>query len=162
MITFGHFLLICTWKWSRKQILWPVLAEERIHSYKIKLNQTIFKGMQMMWEKTGNYIESANQTHCFVKLLENLWKMPFSTCLPWNFFVRYKRKTKQQENEVMSLLCKKVMKSPPPSKRNHSLPALAATVVFKIEMNPKMWFGKQPPKYSESLFSLFSTSFLPF
>lgn len=57
---------------------------------------------------------------------------------------------------------RKVMKSPPPSKADHSLPALAATVVFKIEMNPKMWFGKDPLKYSVSLFSLFFTSFLPF
>lgn len=49
-----------------------------------------------------------------------------------------KAKTKQLENEVMSLLRREVMQSPPPSKGDHSLPALAATVVFKIEMNPKM------------------------
>lgn len=53
------------------------------------------------------------------------------------------------------------MKSPPPSKGDRSLPALAGTVVFKIEMNPKMWFGKDPLQYSLSQFSLFSTSFLP-
>lgn len=49
-----------------------------------------------------------------------------------------KGKTKHQENEVMSLLRREVMQSPPPSKGDHSLPALAVTVVFKIEMNPKM------------------------
>lgn len=49
-----------------------------------------------------------------------------------------KGKTKQQENKVMSLLRREVMKSPPPSKGDHSLPALAVTAVFKIEMNPKM------------------------
>lgn len=53
------------------------------------------------------------------------------------------------------------MESPPPSKGDHSLPALAATAAFKIETNPKMWFGKAPLQYSLSLFSLFSTSFLP-
>lgn len=39
---------------------------------------------------------------------------------------------------MMSLLHREVMQSPPPSKGDHSLPALAATAVFKIEMNPKM------------------------
>lgn len=39
---------------------------------------------------------------------------------------------------MMSLLHREVMQSPPPSKRDHSLPALAATAAFKIEMNPKM------------------------
>lgn len=56
---------------------------------------------------------------------------------------------------------REAMESPPPSKGDHSLPALAATVAFKIEMNPKMWFGKAPLQYSVSLFSLFSTSSLP-
>lgn len=40
----------------KETISQPVLAEKRTHSYKMKLNQTIFKGMQMMWEKTGNHI----------------------------------------------------------------------------------------------------------
>jgi len=64
-------------------------------------------------------------------------KNRFFTFLPQNFFVHYKRKNKATGKRC-DVPTPQRTKSPPPSKGDRSLPALAATLVVKIEMNPKM------------------------